>query len=139
MQMYLRASEWRINEPCYLQTYSYEQPFVHPPRKISLALKGPLKEELYRLEALQILAPVSEPTPWVSIMIIVKKPNGSILVCLNITANECLKALKDFQPRKTPGTDGFPAEFYRFFWSEINQEMTESFNHAFQSGKLSIT
>ena len=57
----------------------------------------------------------------------------------NITANECLKALKDFQPRKTPGTDGFPAEFYRFFWSEINQEMTESFNHAFQSGKLSIT
>ena len=57
----------------------------------------------------------------------------------NITANECLKALKDFQPRKTPGTDGFPAEFYRFFWSEINQEMTESFNHAVQSGKLSIT
>ena len=82
MRMYLGASEWRINEPCYLQIYSYAPPFVHPPKKISLALKGPLKEELYRLEALQILAPLSEPTHWVSIMIIIKKPNGSILVCL---------------------------------------------------------
>ena len=56
-----------------------------------------------------------------------------------ITVNECFNALKDFQSRKTPGTDGFPAEFYRFFWSEISKEMTESFNHAFQSGTLSIT
>ena len=32
-----------------------------------------------------------------------------------ITTDECLEALKDFKPRKTPGTDGFPAEFYRCF------------------------
>ena len=38
-----------------------------------------------------------------------------------------------------PGTDGFPAEFYRFFWPEISKEMTDSFNYVFQSGTLSIT
>ena len=38
-----------------------------------------------------------------------------------------------------PGTDGFAAEFYRFFWPEISKEMTASFNYAFQSGTLSIT
>ena len=56
-----------------------------------------------------------------------------------ITSEECYNALKDFKVGKTPGTDGFPAEFYRFFWPEINKEMTESFNFAFQSRKLSIT
>ena len=40
---------------------------------------------------------------------------------------------------KTAGTDGFPAEFYRFFWPEINREMTESFNFLFQSRKLSVS
>ena len=55
------------------------------------------------------------------------------------TSEECYNALKDFKVGKTPGTDGFPAEFYRFFWPEINNEMTESFNFAFQSRKLSIT
>ena len=56
-----------------------------------------------------------------------------------VTVDECYEALKDFQSRLTPGTDGFPAEFYRFFWPEISKEMTDSFNHACQSGTLSIT
>ena len=45
----------------------------------------------------------------------------------------------DFKVGKTPGTDGFPAEFYRFFMPEIHKEMTESFNFAFQSRNLSIS
>ena len=56
-----------------------------------------------------------------------------------ITSEECYNALKDFKGGKTSGTDGFPAEFYRFFWPEISKEMTESFNFAFQSRKLSIS
>lgn len=56
---------------------------VHPPRKVPLDLKTALKEELDRLESLQILTPVSEPMPWVSSMIIVKKPNDNIGVCLD--------------------------------------------------------
>ena len=44
---------------------------------------------------------------------------------VKITSEECYNALKDFKVAKTPGTDEFPAEFYRFFWPEINKEMTE--------------
>ena len=58
---------------------------VHPPRKVPLALKTALKEELHvdRLGRLQILTPVSEPTHWVSSIFIVKKPNGNIRICLD--------------------------------------------------------
>lgn len=56
-----------------------------------------------------------------------------------VTENECYEAVKNFESRKTPGTDGFPAEFYRFFWTEIGKEMTNSFNYAFQAGTLSIS
>ena len=56
-----------------------------------------------------------------------------------ITSEECYNALKDFKVGKTPSTDGFPAEFYPFFWPEINKEMTESFNFVLQFRKLSIT
>lgn len=48
-----------------------------------LAHKTALKEELDRLESLQIVTPVSEPTPWASSMVIVKTPNGNIGVCLD--------------------------------------------------------
>ena len=56
-----------------------------------------------------------------------------------VTEDECYEALKNFESRKTPGTDDFPVELYRFFWPEISKEMTDSFNYAFQSGMLSIT
>ena len=56
-----------------------------------------------------------------------------------ITDAECLSAVKDFKKCKTPGTDGFPAEFYQFFWPELRTEMLASFHFAFQSGSLSIS
>ena len=62
------------------------------------------------------------------------------LACENpISTNECLNALKEFASNKTPGTDGFTSEFYRFFWPELCTEMIASFNYAFHSGYLSIS
>ena len=55
-----------------------------------------------------------------------------------ISEEECLTALKEFKNNKTPGTDGFSAEFYKFFWSDLGTVMTASFNYAFQKGSLSI-
>lgn len=38
------------------------------------------------------------------------------LACENpISTNECLNALKEFTSNKTPGTDCFTSEFYKFF------------------------
>ena len=56
-----------------------------------------------------------------------------------VSADECLKALNDFQNEKSPGTDGLPAEFYKFFWKELHLDMIKSFNFAFDTGTLSIS
>ncbi|KAL9989297.1 hypothetical protein ACROYT_G003831 [Oculina patagonica] len=56
-----------------------------------------------------------------------------------ITEAECLNAINGFKKDKTPGTDGFPVEFYKFFWPELRSEMLSSFHFAFQTGSLSIS
>ena len=56
-----------------------------------------------------------------------------------VSADECLKALNDFQNEKSPGTDGLPAEFYKLFWKELHLDMIKSFNFAFDTGTLSIS
>ena len=36
-----------------------------------------------------------------------------------LTEQECYQALKDMDNSKTPGSDGFSSEFYKFFWESI--------------------
>ena len=43
-----------------------------------------------------------------------------------LNEEECINALKDFDNNKTPGTDGLPAEFYRFFWPDICHDLLAS-------------
>ena len=56
-----------------------------------------------------------------------------------VTQAECLKALDDFKNEKSPGTDGLPAEFYKYFWTELHPDMIRSFNFAYDNGSLSIS
>ena len=58
-------------------------PVVHPPRRVPVALKGKLKKELDRLQSLGIIEQVTDPTPWVSSLVTVLKPNGQIRVCID--------------------------------------------------------
>ena len=39
-----------------------------------------------------------------------------------VSGNECLSALKEFKNAKSPGTDGYSAEFYKLFWPELGSE-----------------
>ena len=55
-----------------------------------------------------------------------------------ITMQECVDTLKTMKNNKTPGTDGFPSEFYKFFFKDIGQFLLKSFNFSFQSGKMSM-
>ena len=82
----------KLKEPYHLEVDQQVKPVIHPPRKVPLALKTALKEELDRLESLEILTPVTEPTPWVSSLVTVKKHNGSIRVCID--PKDLNKALK---------------------------------------------
>ncbi len=57
---------------------------------------------------------------------------------MEITVEQCAKALKDLPNDKSPGSDGFNANFYKFFWSDIKELVIDSFKHAFHCGNLSI-
>ena len=58
-------------------------PVVHPSRKVPVPLRETLKTELDNLVKNGILAKLTEPTSWVSSLVIVKKPNGKKRVCLD--------------------------------------------------------
>lgn len=59
------------------------QPVVHAPRRVPAALKDKLKEELERMEALEVIRKVEEPTEWVNSMVCIKKPTGALRVCMD--------------------------------------------------------
>lgn len=59
------------------------QPVVHPPRRVPVALREPLRDELNRLEEKGIIAKVDRPTDWVNSIVCVTKPNGKIRLCLD--------------------------------------------------------
>ena len=58
-------------------------PRALPSRNLPLALQSDVKQELNRLVETGVLVPVDEPTEWVSQMAVVKKPNGSLRICID--------------------------------------------------------
>ena len=66
-------------------------PVKHVPRKVPVSIKARLKEELDRLVELQVIAPVKEPTDWISSMICGKKTN-KLRICLD--QKDLIKAIK---------------------------------------------
>ena len=58
-------------------------PVKSPLRRIPIALKPKLKNELQRLEKLGVIKPVVTPSDWVSSLVIVKKPSGKIRLCID--------------------------------------------------------
>ena len=55
-----------------------------------------------------------------------------------ITEEECLAALETSKNSKSPGIDGLPAEFYKFFWLDIKSALLGSLNYALTKGELSL-
>lgn len=56
-----------------------------------------------------------------------------------ITIHEAGVVLKKMKNNKTPGSDGFSAEFFKFFWKDFQYLVVESLNYGFDIGELSIT
>ena len=53
--------------------------------------------------------------------------------------NEIKVVLKNMANGKSPGSDGYPAEFYKFFWLDLGEYLLKSLNEAFEVGELSQT
>ena len=57
-----------------------------------------------------------------------------------IELEEATTALKHMANNKSPGTDGFPAEFFKFFWKKrIGQLVVRSLNEGFHKKEMSNT
>ena len=57
-------------------------PVVHQPRQIPIILKEKLKAELDSLVTQGIISLVTEPTPWVNLIVCITKANSSVRICL---------------------------------------------------------
>ena len=67
---------------CHLEPDETVRPVVHPPRRVPVALRDRLKEELDKLVGEEIITPVTEPTKWVSSLVLVNKPN-KLRICVD--------------------------------------------------------
>ena len=59
------------------------QPMIMANRRVPISVRPKLKQELDRLVKLQVIAPVDEPTPWVSQIVIAHKKSGDLRICLD--------------------------------------------------------
>lgn len=76
-------------------------PVVQAARRVPVALQEPLKMELDRMQRASIITKVTEPTDWVSPVVIVRKKDGKIRVCIDPrNINECLKREHYIMPRR---------------------------------------
>jgi hypothetical protein len=57
----------------------------------------------------------------------------------DISYNEATVVLKNMSNNKSPGSDGFTAEFFKVFWKQIGNFVIRSLNLGYKSGELSVT
>ena len=55
------------------------------------------------------------------------------------TIKELSKALKQTKNNKTPGMDGFPADFFKVFWKELCVWIQQALNNSYDKGNLSLS
>ena len=56
-----------------------------------------------------------------------------------LTYDECKTILAQFKNDKSPGEDGFSAEFYSTFFDLIGNDLVNSLNDGYEKGKLSVS
>ena len=56
-----------------------------------------------------------------------------------ITVEELSTALKEMANQKTPGPDGWTAEFYKFFWKYLKDPLLKVIQEDIKTGKIHVT
>ena len=67
-------------------------PVVAATRRVPVVLREPLEIELNKLQTMNVIAQVEEPTDWVSNVVVALKKNGDLRICIDPYAlNKALK------------------------------------------------
>jgi hypothetical protein len=76
------------------------QQFIHQDEFRTCMLKDKVKDELNRMEARGIITKAEQPTKWVNPIVVVKKPNGDVRICLDpVDLNKVIR--REHYPLKT--------------------------------------
>ena len=67
-----------FKEPVHIEIDETVPPVKLPLRRVPVAIKPHLQQELKRLEGLHVTEAVNKPTDWVSSLLAFKKPNGKL-------------------------------------------------------------
>ena len=115
------------------------KPTVDPPRRVPVAMRPKVKEELDRMQQMGVIEPIEKPTVWVSSMVIVEKPK-KLRICIDPRRlNEAI--LREHYPLLTieevvsrlPGAKYFSVfDAAHGFW-QISLEETSSYLTTFNT------
>ena len=59
------------------------RPVQLPARKVPIAIKDQLAEELRKLQEMGVICQVDEPTEWVSSLVVTRKSNSHLRICID--------------------------------------------------------
>ncbi len=59
------------------------RPRILAPRRLPIAIRTKVKDELDRMTSLGVISPVNEPREWCHQMVVADKPSGDVRVCLD--------------------------------------------------------
>ena len=72
-----------LGTPLQLEVDKDVRPVQQPLRRVPEAMRKPLKERLEDLEAKGVIEKVERPTEWVNFVVIARKANGKLRLCLD--------------------------------------------------------
>lgn len=63
----------------------------------------------------------------------------SLAMDTEISYEEAKHALKNMKNNRSPGSDGYSADFFKVFWKDIGHFIVRSLNYGYANGELSMT
>ena len=77
------TGEGKLDGLLHLEIVKNVQPVQLPTRKVPIALREPLKQELDRLSNIGVIRKVNTPTNWISALVVTTKKNGKVTLCID--------------------------------------------------------
>ena len=89
-----------MRQPYAIKLRPGAEPFaLKTPRRIPLPLMDKVKQELVRMEQLEVIKRIEEPTDWCAGIVVVPKKTGAVRICVDLTKlNESVRREKFILP-----------------------------------------